>query len=694
MAQEKKTLKKKSIGGYILLVLMLVTLIPAIIVEAVSFYTTRSQLIEKNDRLKQTAVNVIKTQRQNLEGSTLVQIDSLKKQSEIKSDASLDKVQQVLKIANGGTRRNITNLMYVNSNGTYTYSNFPMPKNMEILSQDWYQKAKTKGLYWSEPYFDPAIKQYSASVSQKIIDSKGHAHVIAATVSYAAVEEAIADLKVGTSGQAAVITSQGRVLIKHNTGKGNHAFKSGEMINKTAVYKAVAKSNKRKGTIAVPGHSAVGKVTFDKGMPGSTTWTIAQMNDDDLSGGKSAMLLTIALVLLAVIILGYLVSSKMTAVVRKVLGVFEKAFSDAGQGKIHYLPSNKKELEPAKGYFQRMGQKMALASYDGHEFNRVAASYNDMIASVSTLISQVQNESDVVSDKAASLLDLSKQTTTASEEIAQTITEIAEVTGSQAKETTESVDQVQNITANIGNVNANIQVLAQSASEASEIGQNNMDIMDKVNTNWSDQLNGMKDLMESVKQMDSDVQNITKIVNVINDIARQTNLLALNASIEAASAGEAGKGFSVVAAEIRKLAEESNNSTKEIEAIIAQIRNQSTDMVQKTTSSLENGEKQTTLIVDAIKSTMNVYQHNESMSENVHELTSGAAEIVDTQAAILEKLESISASTQENAAGTEEVSANSEEVQATMDEFTDHVANLQSSAAQLKKYTDEFDLEK
>lgn len=267
------------------------------------------------------------------------------------------------------------------------------------------------------------------------------------------------------------------------------------------------------------------------------------------------------------------------------------------------------------------------------------------------------------------------------------------MTGSQAKETTESVDNVQKITAHIDNVNANMEELANSSKEASKVGQNNLDVMDKVNGHWLNEINGMQALMSSVQEMDSDVQNITKIINVINDIARQTNLLALNASIEAASAGEAGKGFSVVAAEIRKLAEQSNDSTKEIESIIEQIRQQSTGLVKTTTDSLESSEKQTGLITEAIKSTMNVYKHNEAMGANVQKIHEGTKEISETQKMILDKLESISASTQENAAGTEEVSANSEEVQATMDEFTQHVSTLEETAAQLQKLTGQFDLD-
>src|SRR5690606_31249473 len=79
---------------------------------------------------------------------------------------------------------------------------------------------------------------------------------------------------------------------------------------------------------------------------------------------------------------------------------------------------------------------------------------------------------------------------------------------------------------------------------------------------------------EGILSLSGKSEEIDKIVAVINDIAEQTNLLALNAAIEAARAGEHGKGFSVVAGEIRKLAEESRKSTKMIEELIDEIRNE------------------------------------------------------------------------------------------------------------------------
>ena len=122
-----------------------------------------------------------------------------------------------------------------------------------------------------------------------------------------------------------------------------------------------------------------------------------------------------------------------------------------------------------------------------------------------------------------------------------------------------------------------------------------------------------------------------------------------------------------------QVAEQSAASTKDID----NIKNQSTEMVDKTNSSVEGGQKR-----------------NQKMEQKVAGFAEASDKIEEVQGKVLEGLENISDSAQENAAGTEEVSANSEEVLATMDEFTQHVSDLRDISGQLKKETDNLTIER
>src|SRR5690625_4595817 len=94
--------------------------------------------------------------------------------------------------------------------------------------------------------------------------------------------------------------------------------------------------------------------------------------------------------------------------------------------------------------------------------------------------------------------------------------------------------------------------------------------------------------VEQVRGLDQKSDEISKLIQVVKDIADQTNLLALNAAIEAARAGEHGKGFAVVADEVRKLAEGVTRSVLEITSIVNSIQKETDDVV----SSLNNGYKE------------------------------------------------------------------------------------------------------
>lgn len=280
----------------------------------------------------------------------------------------------------------------------------------------------------------------------------------------------------------------------------------------------------------------------------------------------------------------------------------------------------------------------------------------------------------------SSISDSMKET---SGQISTVVEQVSESFVSQAENTQDSVSvlngNIESLNQVVENENANKKQLEETIDKIN----NSYKSVDTASKNILGSLTKFQEVKSKGLELSNKAKDINNIVLIVAEISDQTNLLALNASIEAARAGEMGKGFSVVAEEVRTLAEETKDAVEKInsnlELFVADIGDLVNkieiqyDVLEKETSNLENVRS---LSSDANASAKAVA---DSMIETVEKLNHEA----DSISKIYENIEAIAAISEENSASSEEVSAN-------VTSYMNQIAKLTEGIDEFKKIAENF----
>ncbi len=253
------------------------------------------------------------------------------------------------------------------------------------------------------------------------------------------------------------------------------------------------------------------------------------------------------------------------------------------------------------------------------------------------------------------LVETMQSVSDASNQVAAGAGNLTEASQSLAEGATDQAGAVEEMQATITTISDDIRITANSAGESYNQARTYAEEAERSHKE-------MKAMMDAMSRINDASQQVGNIISEIEDIASQTNLLSLNASIEAARAGEAGRGFSVVADQIRQLAEQSANSAAETRTLI-----------ETSLNAIADGSKTVDIVNDSINRVVEgielIAQSSKSISEMANEQAEAMKQAEQGVSQISEVVQSNSATAQETSATSEELSAQATTLDSLISKF-------------------------
>ena len=572
--------------------------------------------------------------------------------------------------------------------------------------ESWWQEAMKSGVYLEDVKFDKPTGTFAIEICAAIVSKTGGPPVGVLKIKYNLhdVQAYISNFKQYETGYAFAVSSNGRIVVHPDPGMRNleltEAMRKAGVTDDSFLDSGLAslKGDKESGTLyynAINPKTGIGEqriASFSKGkrfidgnsqLPGFG-WTFVVDNaKDEVFAPAYKMLRSISVAgLLSFLIFGGIAlvfAKSFSNKIEQLLSATEEVRAGNLDARVYITTHD--ELEKVAQGFNEMMDRLAemvrnekaqnerLLQTD-HAMQRSLTEFLEIVSSVSegnltkrgpegddTLGKLVQSVNKMLDDFSLMLTEVKQiglSVSSSATEILAAAEQIAVGSQRQADEITNTSSAVEEMAASMNQVSRNSEASADAARRALEMAEHG----DK----------SVRDTSEAMSRIDSAVQQtsekmrllgvrsseISEIIDLIDEIAAQTNLLALNAAIEAAHAGEAGLGFSVVADEIRKLAERSARATRDVGNLIKSIQNETSEALTAMEVGMKEVRGGSYLATQASNALQDISQAVRQSAELIEEISAASEEQARVTSNVAGAMQTISSITLETSAGAHE----------------------------------------
>ena len=350
------------------------------------------------------------------------------------------------------------------------------------------------------------------------------------------------------------------------------------------------------------------------------------------------------------------------------------------------IQNNMKRISRRFGDVAKGDLTVQVSATGRDEFRNLAGSAADMIDHTKKLVHKVQNATGQLETSSMEVEEISGVIDEYSKGITKAINDINEGMSRQSVHAQECVAKTDVLSEEIQGVGTVVEKVGALVDQTEEMINQGMEMVKLLGSRASETTQMTETVGESIRALKQETEMINGFVGIITDISGQTNLLSLNASIEAARAGEAGRGFSVVAEEIRKLADDSAKAAAEIRTRVESIGGQLMESVKRA----EQARRMVDLQTESVEQVVDIFR---KMQEQMNLLVTGLKQIVESmEKADSERSEAVTA-VKNISDIIEETAGNAETVKDAAENLLAKVEDLNRTAGTLGENMQELKTE-